>query len=157
MTSDASDFISKLTTFSQRDPERRVRLFAFEPSVLEAYLIFEAFRRKSEVISLHREAQVPERWVLCEPGVSLSTAFESFFQAICTKDLNSLNVVDEHGNFSYFDWDDRFFLLGGVSDFLRICCPMPIYVSRMHFEAIVLNSPDEEYLLKLWDSVAHLM
>jgi hypothetical protein len=71
--------------------------------------------------------------------------------------LNALNIVDEQGNFSYFDWDDRFFIVGGLADFLSVCHPMPIDIGRMHFEATILNSHDEQYLLGLWDSLSHLM
>lgn len=136
--------------------DRRIRLYASEASVLELFLLFSAFSAFEKQISFLREGQEVEEWNFgSEP--SLVRAFEHFYDVSTRRDLNALVVSDLRRNFVYFDWDDRYFIAGGSQDFLARCHPMPIEVGRMHFDAMILNSPDKEHLLALWTSLAHMM
>jgi hypothetical protein len=129
---------------------RKIRIYASDPTILEAYLIFSAFSKAGRTIAVLREAQPEEIW-------TAPFAAEEFFSAIYEKGLNALTLIDEYRNFAYFDWDDRYFVVGGSNEFLSICHPMPLSVGRMHFDSAIIESPDKESLLKLWEFLAPRM
>lgn len=129
---------------------RRIRIFASDPTILEAFLIFYAFSRQARTLRVLREAQAEET---CTAPLTV----ERFFSIVYEKGLNALTLIDENQNFSYFDWDDRYFVVGGSDEFVFDCHPMPLYVGKMHFDNTIAESPDKEVLMTLWDLLTPYM
>jgi hypothetical protein len=139
---------------SNRADGWKLRLFASEASVLDVYLIFLAFSSTGRELCLVKEAQ--EQEIIEISSSSDLTGFEQFFDAVFNKNLNALLANGERGSV-FFDWDDRYFLAVGNSEFLSICHPMPLHVGKMYFESRIPDDVDEKMLNDLWNRLAPLM
>lgn len=139
---------------------RKIRLFATSPTILEIYLLFTAFSKTGTSVRAIPESQADEEIPLSSDVHELNgddLDFSRFYEIVATKGLNALTLVNDKKNFAYFDWDDRYFVVGGEQVFLEVCFPMTLFVGKMYFESMALDSPEEKELLDLWDSLSGFM
>jgi hypothetical protein len=155
MTSLPAEHEDIYAKFSQRSG---IRLFACAPGIDDLYRIFAAHAASAESIWVERESQDP---LLMELNLAasdgLQNKFEKFVFQVRGKRLNRVKFEDSRSNFSYFDWDDRYFIVGGTSHFVSVCHPMPLWAGKLHFEDQAADSLDEQMLLNLWERLEPLM
>ena len=134
--------------------DKKLRLFAVDPNILEASLISRALVGAGNKIRILRESQQGE---VRNTYGQVDEAIEGLVDEILGKGLNHLVLLNEQESFAFFEWDSRFFIVGGSKEFLSECYPMSLRVGRAYFDSVAASSDEEPMLQRLWEQLSPFM